>query len=140
MTLIRLMGKTGVCTTFLDENVQSKVLDCSIKILMHREFIDVLLPWLSKIVHEAASTRLPAPKKASVKQATPIRSPNDSKLLSLDQLSNLFECLLALLKEADPASGHDNDDLMTTQELESPTYQCGRALEKHQRAEVLRIY
>ena len=51
--LIRLMGKTGVCTGLLNENVLFKVLDCSIKILLHREFIDVLLPWVSRIVHDA---------------------------------------------------------------------------------------
>ena len=34
VTLIRLMGKTGVCTDLLDETVLCKVLDCSIKILM----------------------------------------------------------------------------------------------------------
>ena len=56
VTLIRLMGKTGVCTNLLDEQVLCKVLDCSIKILMHREFIDVLLPWVSRIVHDAASS------------------------------------------------------------------------------------
>lgn len=62
------MGKTGVCTNLLDENVQCKVLDCSIKILMHKEFIDVLLPWLSKIVHDASSTLIsPKPNKNRVK-------------------------------------------------------------------------
>ena len=55
VTLIRLMGKTGVCTNLLDEHVLCKVLDCSIKILMHREFIDVLLPWVSRIVHDAST-------------------------------------------------------------------------------------
>lgn len=54
VTLIRLMGKTGVCTGHLDEQVLCKVLECSIKILMHREFIDVLLPWVSRIVHDAS--------------------------------------------------------------------------------------
>ena len=34
VSLIRLMGKTGVCTDLLDETVLCKVLDCSIKILM----------------------------------------------------------------------------------------------------------
>ena len=56
VTLIRLMGKTGVCTNLLDEHVLCKVLDCSIKILMHREFIDVLLPWVSRIVHDASAS------------------------------------------------------------------------------------
>lgn len=66
---------------------------------------------------------------------------SETKLLSLDQLSNLFECLLALLKEADPPANHDSDEVMTTKELEKQQFfQGGRALEKHQRAEVLRIY
>ena len=70
VTLIRLMGKTGVCTSMLDETVQCKVLDCSIKILMHREFIDVLLPWVSKIVHDAASKLVPNAKNAGKPQLT----------------------------------------------------------------------
>lgn len=73
---------------------------------------------------------------------------NQNKLLSLDQLSNLFECLLALLKEADPASDDSptTSGAMVASELNNPSssptgYQPGgRALEKHQRAEVLRIY
>ena len=56
------MGKTGVCTNLLDEQVRCKVLDCSIKVLMQREFIDVLLPWVSRVVHDAASKLVPTPK------------------------------------------------------------------------------
>lgn len=96
--LIRLMGKTGVCSNLLKEAVQCKLLDCSIKILMQREFIDVLLPWVSRIVHDASSSMV-----------TKGANQTASKLLSLDQLSNLFECLLALLKEADPLCGPDNE-------------------------------
>ena len=62
MALIRLMGKTGVCTNLLDEQVLCKVLDCSISILMQREFIDVLLPWVSRIVHDASAKLAPTPK------------------------------------------------------------------------------
>ena len=110
VTLIRLMGKTGVCTNLLDEQVLCKVLDCSIKILMHREFIDVLLPWVSRIVHDAASS-LQSATGQSIKHNKP------QKLLSLDQLSNLFECLLALLKEPEPLSDNDGNGFMTTDEL-----------------------
>ena len=55
-----------------------KVLDCSIKILMHKEFIDVLLPWVSKIVHDASSTLVPTPKKgAQLNKANAMRNPNN---------------------------------------------------------------
>ena len=83
VTLIRLMGKTGVCSGLLDETVLCKVLDCSIKILMHREFIDVLLPWVSRIVHDAASKLVPTPK-SGVKQNARNVGVKESKLLSLD--------------------------------------------------------
>lgn len=87
---------------------------------MQREFIDVLLPWVSRIVHDASSKR--------VQNTT-------SKLLSLDQLSNLFECLLALLKEADPLCGPDNDDFVVSEsggDLDgNQSFTGGRVLEKH---------
>ena len=117
---------------------------------MHKEFIDVLLPWVSKIVHDASSTLVPTPKKgAQLNKANAMRNPNNqqSKLLSLDQLSNLFECLLALLKEPEPPNTEDNntaDFMMTANELvtgnSNQSIGIGRALEKYQRAEVLRIY
>jgi len=69
---------------------------------MKREFIDVLLPWVSRIVHDASSKML---TKTSSNQASNTTSNGNNKLLSLDQLSNLFECLLTLLKEADPPAG-----------------------------------
>ena len=99
---------------------------------MQREFIDVLLPWVSRIVHNASS-------KMGAKGA----NQSGSKLLSLDQLSNLFECLLALLKEADPLCGPESDELGASVggDLDgSVSSYGGRVLEKQQRAEVLRIY
>jgi len=69
LALIRLMGKTGVCSHLLKENVQCKLLDCSIKVLMQREFIDVLLPWVSRIVHDSAQNLIPNPKKGDLRTA-----------------------------------------------------------------------
>ena len=94
VVLIRLMGKTGVCIAHLEEQVLTKILDCCIKVLMHREFIDVLLPWISQIVHNAALQNEPSPKSQRLNVKT-----SGSQLLNLDQLSNLFECLLVLLKD-----------------------------------------
>lgn len=69
VTFIRLMGKTGVCTHLIDEPVLCKVLDCSIKILMHREFIDVLLPWVSRIVHDASNIQSQAKQSSQSMKA-----------------------------------------------------------------------
>lgn len=85
------MGKTGVCTSQIEDSVLTKILDCCIKVLMHREFIDVLLPWVSQIVHNASSQ----PESNTPKN----QKKKDNKLLNLDQLSELFECLLVLLKD-----------------------------------------
>jgi hypothetical protein len=44
------MGKTGVCPEQLNPIAVQQVLDWCIKVLILREFIDVLLPWVSRIV------------------------------------------------------------------------------------------
>ena len=102
--MIRLMGRTGVCISLIEDAVQTKILDCCIKILMQREFIDVLLPWVSQIVHSASQpSEQPTPKSQKKKQ----QPPKTSDLLSLDQLSNLFECLLVLLKDPSDTSNEN---------------------------------
>ena len=97
VVLIRLMGKTGVCINHIEDSVLIKILDCCIKVLMQREFIDVLLPWVSQIVHNASSQFENNTPKNQKKNTLA----SGNQLLNLDQLSNLFECLLVLLK--DPA-------------------------------------
>ena len=48
--VIRLMGRTGVCPDLLKPETLNSVLEWCIGVLNQREFIDVLLPWLSKII------------------------------------------------------------------------------------------
>jgi hypothetical protein len=46
INIIRLMGKTGVCVGWLEDDVLKGVLSYAIEVLQKREFIDVLLPWV----------------------------------------------------------------------------------------------
>ena len=74
------MGRTGVCLRKLDESTVSSLLECAINILCKREFVDVLLPWVSSIV------------RLCIKDLSP------------GFMSDLVECLLALLSEPETSS------------------------------------
>jgi hypothetical protein len=47
--VVRLMGRTGVCADVLDDATTNLILDWCINTLAQKEFIDVLLPWVSEI-------------------------------------------------------------------------------------------
>ena len=50
--MIKLMGRTGVCLERLQTRTVQLLLTKTIRVLNHRSFIDVLLPWVSAIVRE----------------------------------------------------------------------------------------
>jgi len=69
LLLIKLLSKTGVSHAKLgDENIE-KVVSRLIMILSRREFVEVILPWLSAL----------------------------AKTVSIEQLGELLECMLGLL-------------------------------------------
>ncbi|CDW90612.1 microtubule-associated protein tortifolia1-like [Stylonychia lemnae] len=94
LLLIKLIGKTGVCLDKLDEFTIDNLLNRIIKILSEREFIDVLLPWMSSI------TQYLKDHKNSHNQDSPSK-----QQLSLNTLSNLIECLLLLLNDQGSRNG-----------------------------------
>ena len=102
--LIRLMGQTGVCVAQLEDHTMKGLIDVCVRALQVRDFVDVLLPWVHAIVIVSGGK--------SKKQG--------NKIIGLTQLSNLVECLLALLNDPEGA--------------------FVRELEKSQRAEVHKIY
>ena len=46
VNVVRLMGRTGVCIDLLEDSTITRILDWSMRVLLQREFIDVLLPWV----------------------------------------------------------------------------------------------
>lgn len=47
VNVIRLMCRTGVCLDSLSDQTQTMILDWSVKMLSQKDFIDVLLAWVS---------------------------------------------------------------------------------------------
>jgi hypothetical protein len=47
VSLVRLMGRTGVCLDELTDATISNLLDSAVDLLKSREFIEVLLPWIT---------------------------------------------------------------------------------------------
>ena len=83
--VIRLMGRTGVCPDQLKPDTLNGVLEWCVAVLNQREFIDVLLPWLSKII-----------------------SVTNRQQMELNQLSTVVELLLQLLEEFEGRRGLDS--------------------------------
>jgi len=69
------MGRTGICLSDLDQFTIESLLNRIVVVLSRKEFVDVLLPWVSSITDYSAH----------------------QKSLTLNSISNLVECLIFLL-------------------------------------------
>lgn len=80
--MIRLFGRTGVCLEKLKPDTVERVITKIISVLNKRDFVDILLPWLSEFTKQRCE--------------------------NLNLVSELIECLLGLISDD---SGSLNDRL-----------------------------
>lgn len=59
MLLIKLIGKTGVCLQKLQDHTINQLLQRIITVLSKRDFVDVLLPWLSALTRHLFLSKRP---------------------------------------------------------------------------------